>query len=152
MTKPHYQWLFFLFFSWDYLSIRVWGGWLYLPLTSQYRMIFLEIGYVYLSFQSIIYDINQNFFSTIPSLTVSNVDFSFLFLLLKFFIFRIFLQSCQLKMVDYLFRCNVLKCGVCLGCNFLVDSCSNALFLFSFWNMHTMCLTKCVTHCCISFK
>ena len=33
------------------IGIRVWGGWLYLPLTSWYRMIFLEIGYVYFSFQ-----------------------------------------------------------------------------------------------------
>jgi hypothetical protein len=27
-----------------------------------------------------------------------------------------------------MFSCNVLRCGVCLGCNFLVDSCSNAFF------------------------
>jgi hypothetical protein len=98
------------------------------------------------------YNSNQNFFSTIPSLTISNVDFAFLFLLLKFIIFRIFLQSCQLKIVDYLFSCNVLRCGVCLGCNFLVDSFCNAFFSFSFRNMHIMCLTKCLTHCCISFK
>ena len=33
------------------IGLRVWGGWLYLPLTSRYRMVFLEIGYVYFSFQ-----------------------------------------------------------------------------------------------------
>jgi hypothetical protein len=51
-----------------------------------------------------------------------------------------------------MFNCNVLRCGVCLGCNFLVDSCSNAFVSFSFWNIHTVFLTKCLAHCCIIFK
>jgi hypothetical protein len=46
-----------------------------------------------------------------------------------------------------MFSCNVLRCEVCLECNFLVGSCSYAFFSFSFWNMHIVCLTKCLAHC-----
>ena len=43
-------------------------------------------------------------------------------------------------------------CLVCLGCNFWVDTCYNTYFPIPFWNMHTICLTKCLTHSCISLK
>ena len=65
---------------------------------------------------------------------------------LKFIIFRIFLQCCQVKIVDYLFNCNMLRCEICLGCNFWVDSCCNAFFPISFWNIHTMYVFDKMSH------
>jgi hypothetical protein len=33
---------------------------------------------------------------------------------------------------------------------FWVDSICKTLFSFKFWNLHTICLTKCLTHCFMS--